>query len=329
MKLWRLSLLVLCLLMSAAGTQVTVHAQVDVYVDNRSAPEALMTSFVNALNRKEYLRAYSYWETNAPQLTPFSQFQQGYADTQAVQLVIGTIGTGVGAGQTYYSIPVTLFVQTTNVGAQTFVGCYVLHLGSPAAQGAPPFQPLGIMSAQVQQVPNDSNRANLMAQACANQNAGAVGMGSPTPAADPTAIDASRYIDDRSGALEVLRSLFNAINRREYVRAYSYWEDNAPQLAAFADFEQGYANTQSVQLLTGNVTNDAGAGQLYYSVPVTLVAQTTNAVTQTFVGCYKLHLAQPAIQATPPFRPLGIMSAQVQQVPNDANTVQMMQQACS
>jgi hypothetical protein len=328
MKYWRLSLLVLCLLATMAGIGSPIYAQTDVYTDNRSTPEALMTSFVNALNRREYLRAYSYWESNAPQLAAYPQFEQGYANTQAVQLAIGSIGGGVGAGQTYYSVPVTLYVQTTNAGAQTFVGCYILHLGSPAAQGAPPFRPLGIMSAQVQQVPNDSNTVNLMTQVCANQNASPLTLGTPTPIPNPTVIDASRYIDDRSGPIEVLRSLFNAVNRREYVRAYSYWEDNAPQLAAYPDFEAGYANTQSVQLYTGNVTNDAGAGQLYYSVPVTLSSLTTNGVTQTYVGCYRLHLAQPAIQATPPFRPLGIASASVQQVPNDANTAQMMQQAC-
>ncbi|MCC7451905.1 MAG: hypothetical protein IT324_31145 [Anaerolineae bacterium] len=328
MNRWRLSLLVLCLLATVVSAPAVVRAQTDIYTDNRSSPEALMTSFVNALNRKEYLRAYSYWEPDAQQLAPFPQFEQGYANTQAVQLMIGSIGGGVGAGQTYYSVPVTLYVQTTNGGAQTFVGCYILHLGSPAAQGAPPFRPLGIMSAQVQQVPNDSNTVNLMSQVCANQNVSTASIGTPTPAADPTLIDASRYIDDRSGPIEVLRSLFNAINRREYVRAYSYWEADAPQLAAYADFEVGYANTTAVQLYTGNVTNDAGAGQFYYSVPVTLSSQTTNGITQTFVGCYRLHLASPAAQATPPFRPLGIASASVQQVPNDANTVQMMQQAC-
>jgi len=42
-----------------AGSSVT-QAQVDVYIDNRSTPEALMASYVNAINRKEYVRAYSY-----------------------------------------------------------------------------------------------------------------------------------------------------------------------------------------------------------------------------------------------------------------------------
>ena len=32
------------------------------------------------------------------------------------------------------------------------------------------------------------------------------------------------YLDDRSGPEQVLRSYVDAINRKEYARAYSYWE---------------------------------------------------------------------------------------------------------
>ncbi len=31
------------------------------------------------------------------------------------------------------------------------------------------------------------------------------------------------YLDDRSTPIQVLKSYYNAINRQEYVRAYSYW----------------------------------------------------------------------------------------------------------
>src|SRR4029453_3463083 len=108
----------------------------------------------------------------------------------------------------------------------------------------------------------------------------------------------------------------NALNRKEYLRAYSYWEPNAAQLLAFDTFQQGYDGTQSVQITIGSVTAGAAAGNLYYSVPTTLVAQTTGGATQTFVGCYVLHLGQPANQDTPPFQPLAIQSANVRQVSN-------------
>ena len=63
-------------------------------------------------------------------------------------------------------------------------------------------------------------------------------------------ISKNNYLDDRSGPVEVLASLFNAVNRKEYVRAYSYWENAGtnPEVAPFDQFQKGYAETESVQL---------------------------------------------------------------------------------
>jgi hypothetical protein len=155
-----------------------------------------------------------------------------------------------------------------------------------------------------------------------------------TPALKPTVAVVSqdaRYMDDRSGPVEVLQSLVNALNRKEYVRAYSYWSDTAiktGKVPAYADFEKGYANTKSVELTAGTVSQDAGAGQLYYRVPVALKALLADGTRQTFVGCYTLHLSQPGIQGVPPFRPLAIESATMQQVPNDSDTGELMKKAC-
>jgi hypothetical protein len=279
------------------------------YLDDRSNAHALMTSFVNALNRKEYVRAYSYWEPNAAQLPPFDAFQQGYANTASVHLTLGVVLAGAAAGNLYYAVPTTLVATNTDNSVETFVGCYLLHLGQPANQGVPPFQPLAIQSATVRQVPNGTNTAPLMSQACAAQGGSAL---PPLPPANPNDVSASRYLDDRSTAQQLMRSFVNAINRHEHLRAYSYWEPQAPQLPPYDQFQQGYANTQSVQLTIGIVGSDTGAGQVYYRVPVTLVAQTTGGGTQYFIGCYILHISQPGIQGVPPFQPLAIRSANVQ-----------------
>src|SRR5581483_8982233 len=63
---------------------------------------------------------------------------------------------------------------------------------------------------------------------------GAGTAGAPWSAAVPSTVEAAdlrqqggsteEYIDDRSTATQLVRSYFNAINRREYARAYSYWE---------------------------------------------------------------------------------------------------------
>ena len=133
---------------------------------------------------------------------------------------------------------------------------------------------------------------------------------------------------DRSTPEATIRSLYDAVNRREYARAYSYWEPMSADLPSFDDFQQGYADTVSVDVTMGDVGGGVGAGQLFFSVPVTLLATRSDASTQTFVGCYILHLARPQIQAVPPFHPMGIQRASVFEVADDADTATLMQQAC-
>jgi hypothetical protein len=149
--------------------------------------------------------------------------------------------------------------------------------------------------------------------------------GVPTPEVIPTDIvdgggeegipDTTEYLDDRSSAESVVRSLFNAINSRHYVRAYSYWEPNAEGLPPFEEFEQSFAQTDYVNLFdVGEVLTDAGAGQQYFAVPYIISVTNTDGTVEAFAGCYLLHLANPAIQATPPFQPLAIRDAAIRQM---------------
>jgi hypothetical protein len=299
----------------------------DVYLDDRSTPTGLVLSYYNAINRHEYLRAYSYWQDQT-QLPSFDQFAQGYQDTASVQVSLGAIGLSVGAGQTYYTVPVLLKSETTGGDQQTYSGCYTMHLGLPSAQAVPPYQGLGFQTADVKQAAGGANDSDLLAHACdaTNQQHGTELL-QQNPLTDTSDISAPNYLDDRSDAVLVLRSLFNAINNHEYLRAYSYWQDKT-QVPSFDQFQKGYENTASVDLTTGTVSSDAGAGQVYYSVPVVLKSETTAGEQQTFAGCYTLHLAQPAIQATPPFEPLGIRSGDLSQVANNANTADLLANAC-
>ena len=297
------------------------------YLDDRSTPTGLVLSYYNAINRHEYLRAYSYWQDQT-QLPSFDQFAQGYQDTASVQVSLGAMGLSVGAGQTYYTVPVLLKSATTSGQQQTFFGCFTMHLGLPSAQAVQPYQGLGFQTADVQQAASGANDSDLLDHACdaTNQQHGTELL-PQNPLTDTGDISASNYLDDRSDAVLVLRSLFNAVNRHEYLRAYSYWQDKT-QVPSFDQFQKGYENTASVDLTTGTVTSDAGAGQVYYSVPVVLKSETSAGEQQTFSGCYSLHLAQPAIQATPPFEPLGIRSGDLSQVANNANTADLLAKAC-
>jgi hypothetical protein len=150
-----------------------------------------------------------------------------------------------------------------------------------------------------------------------------------SPAPGGSEVPGSSYLDDRSTPQAVLLSLYNAINRKEYVRAYSYWEPNAVGLVSYDQFEQGYANTQSVELTVGPVTGDAGAGQFYATVPVIVKVRNTDSSTSTFVGCYVTHLANPGIQAEPPFHPMGIQKATIREVAQIADTTRLMLESCN
>jgi hypothetical protein len=163
---------VLWLAMLMAATTVTVHAQGHSpepgYQDDRSTPEAVIGSFYDAINKREYARAYSYWELGAAsrELAPFDEFQHGYADTTSVDVTLGDVRTGVGAGQLYFTVPVTLQSTHSDGSMQTFVGCYTLHLGRPQLQAVPPFLPLSIQRASIQEVDPAADTDALMLQSC-------------------------------------------------------------------------------------------------------------------------------------------------------------------
>lgn len=297
------------------------------YLDDRSDPGAVVLSYYNSISRKEYDRAYSYWEIGAAGLQSYASFKQGFADTQSVHVTLGQILGDRGAGQIYGFVPSMLTATKVDNSIQVYVGCFSLHLASPQIQDQPPFDPWSISSANVEQPPAGANLADRLANACANQ-----GQAEPTPAATPRPddISASRYLDDRSTPEQVLRSLFNAVNRKEYDRAYSYWTPGTPSsiLPPYTQFKAGYATTASVTLKLGKTTTGAAAGSMYFSVPATLVSKSTSGQTKTYVGCYVLHLSQPAVQDLPPFDPMSIQSATVRQVANNANTASLMATVC-
>lgn len=102
------------------------------------------------------------------------------------------------------------------------------------------------------------------------------------------------YLDDRSGPAALVRSLYNAINRQEYARAWSYFaEPPAPDLKAYA---QGYADTEHVEVIAGTPHEEGAAGSIYFEVPVAIRALDRGGSEQIFSGCYTLRMSNPANQ---------------------------------
>ncbi|WP_246249199.1 DUF1176 domain-containing protein [Chelativorans alearense] len=125
------------------------------------------------------------------------------------------------------------------------------------------------------------------------------------PGPPPTAAEPA-YLDDRSSPEALVRSLYNAINRKEYARAYAYF--STPPAETLEDYAAGYADTESVEVVAGLASREGAAGSVYYALPVAILAQDASGEDQVFAGCYTLRLADPLVQTTP-FTPLHIEEA--------------------
>ena len=137
---------------------------------------------------------------------------------------------------------------------------------------------------------------------------GVLALGSAAPA---RAQDTPDYRDDRSTPNAVIESLYNAVNRREFVRAWSYFRDE-PDRPDFETFAKGYQDTSRVRLKLGAAEAEGAAGSTYYRLPV-VVEATRGGTATVFSGCYELRLVQPATQAEPPFQPMGIVRGNLRQ----------------
>lgn len=120
----------------------------------------------------------------------------------------------------------------------------------------------------------------------------------------PAAAQEAPYLDDRSDAAALVRSLYNAVGRQEYARAWSYFGETKPA-KDFDSFAKGYENTARVDVETGPVGSEGAAGSTYFEVPVAIRAVAKNGDEAIFAGCYTARLAQPAIQGVP-FQPLHL-----------------------
>lgn len=120
----------------------------------------------------------------------------------------------------------------------------------------------------------------------------------------PTIAEETRYIDDRSSAAAIVASLYNAVNRHEYARAWSYFGDTKPA-KDFETFVKGYDSTTQVNVITGNVAFEGAAGSTFYYVPVAIASFGKDGSEKVFAGCYTARLVNPQIQEAT-FQPLHL-----------------------
>jgi len=122
------------------------------------------------------------------------------------------------------------------------------------------------------------------------------------------------YRDDRSTPQALIESYYNAVNRKEFARAYGYYSEEGRE-PDFKTFVKGYENTKSVKVALRKTDPDPGAGQIYWSQPLAIEAETTDGKKEVFTGCYTIHLTNPAMQEEPPFKPMQIMTGSLTKSP--------------
>jgi hypothetical protein len=304
----------------------SVSPSKDNYIDDRSTPSQVIVSYFNAINRQEYSRAYGYWRDPVNSLGGFNGFVNGYLDTASVDLVFGQITGDAGAGQMYYTVPVILKAVKTNNVHSNWSACYVLHMSQPGNFGAPPIIPMGIIRGSAKSVSLNTSDDTVLASACSGETTGG-----DEVSATGTSLDISKdnYLDNRSGPIETVSSLLNALNLKQYVRAYSYYSNTVAYPGSYSSYAVGYLDTDTITTTFGAVQSEGAAGSIYYTVPLAMKVNTTTNTTQTFVGCYTLRLAQPGVQATPPFHPMSITAGEFKQVDNNVDVNPMLSTACN
>ncbi|MBA8880705.1 hypothetical protein [Phyllobacterium myrsinacearum] len=132
----------------------------------------------------------------------------------------------------------------------------------------------------------------------------------PKEAAEAPNQSVPDYLDDRSTPEQLVKSYYNAINRQEYARAYSYYADEG-HTQPFPQFQAGYENTVSVELRLGKAESEGAAGSTYWSLPLAIESKQKDGKLTVYNGCYRLRLANAAIQGVP-FVPLSILDGTLQ-----------------
>lgn len=115
-----------------------------------------------------------------------------------------------------------------------------------------------------------------------------------------------QYMDNRSTPQKLIESFYNAINKKQYARAYRYYAANGSTPKDFQTWADGYANTKHVSVKFGPTEPDPGAGQIYWALPVALSVLSTDGSEKVFTGCYEIHMTNPGIVTDPPHHPMGI-----------------------
>ena len=128
--------------------------------DDRGDPIAMLMSYYEAINAKDYRRAYRFWES--PE-SSYERFVAGFADTDRVRLLVEPSGRNEGAAGSVYAEITTIVVATTRAGSErVFAGCYTLRRSNVRDNG------WRIYRAGILAMPAGARVSRMLSQGCNN-----------------------------------------------------------------------------------------------------------------------------------------------------------------
>ena len=123
-------------------------------------PIEMLASYYDAINTRDYRRAYGFWES--PQ-TSYERFVAGFADTDRVRLLVEPSGRNEGAAGSVYAEFTTIVVATTRAGSErVFAGCYTLRRSNVRDNG------WRIYRANISTMPAGARVSRMLSQGCRN-----------------------------------------------------------------------------------------------------------------------------------------------------------------
>lgn len=122
----------------------------------------------------------------------------------------------------------------------------------------------------------------------------------------------SAYYDNRTTALDVVQSYYNAISLGQVARAFSYTlhgtpEEDARQLEAeYQSFSEAYGNTVQIMVRYGTGFTSAGTGTEVTAIPVIATMLSDNGLRTMYSACHYTVQLSPSAQDYVPFDPIRI-----------------------
>ena len=238
------------------------------------SPEHVIASYINAINRREFKRAYSYW-ANPP--STYKKFVRGFADTAWVMAVVRVPLWEEGAAGTFYTTMPTMLLAIHKDGSRhVYHVCYTLSHVNPDAAGEP--TPWEIWNATTKKAKNANGWAFL--KFC------------PDDAGSAGAADEDWYTPER-----MITNYIAALDAHDYSLAYDFWE--YPTVSR-ADYIKSAKRIKHIEaLIRLPVRVEGAAGSMYAKVPAMLLITYKNGKKSVYRACYTVHAINPGMTDNP------------------------------